>query len=386
MRIAISGMFWLQPHTNAGRYLRSLLFELTTQPTTHRFVLIIPRYLQPQRPTHAHIQTVFMPTPFDARWPGLARLWFEQVALGQACRRLRADLLHVPYLGPPGYARLPTVVTIHDLFPFVLPIYRGNRSFHAYMRLAASGTRRSTAVIATSHYTRQTVIEHLAVAPQKIHTIYPAVRAPFGPQVPEVIAAVKTRFLLDDPYIYYAGGFDVHKNVAVVIKAFAAARPELERRVLFVIAGQQPTGEEPLFPDINRAILEAQVAADVVLLGPVSEAENAALMGGCECFVYPSRYEGFGLRPLEAMACGAPVLAADISGVGEVVGDGGVRLPPDDSAAWGKALARVLNDPVWQNELRARALQRARMFSWSQTARQTLGLYEECGDIHKTEA
>src|SRR3712207_2774973 len=156
MRIAISGMFWLQPHTDAGHYLRSLLFELTTQPTTHRFVLIIPRYLQPQRPTHVHIQTVFMPTPFDARWPGLAKLWFELIALGQACRRLRADLLHVPYFGPPSYARLPTVVTVHDLLPLVLPLYKGVHNSQAYMRLAARGARRSTDVIATELYTRQT--------------------------------------------------------------------------------------------------------------------------------------------------------------------------------------------------------------------------------------
>jgi glycosyltransferase involved in cell wall biosynthesis len=100
-------------------------------------------------------------------------------------------------------------------------------------------------------------------------------------------------------------------------------------------------------------------------------------MSGCQAFVYPSRYEGFGLPPLEAMQCGAPTLASATTSVGEVVGDGGVQLPPDDLEAWSSALTRVLNDEAWRSQLSAQGLQRASGFSWQKTASQTLAIYEQ---------
>src|SRR3712207_6449557 len=121
MRIAISGMFWAQPTVGSGQYLHNLIDTLKLQATNHRLALIIPRYTVQERPRIPGYQVMLMPTPFDRRNRNLAKVWFEQIALPQVCRKLRADLLHVPYFAAPRRPRLPVVVTVHDLIPLILP-------------------------------------------------------------------------------------------------------------------------------------------------------------------------------------------------------------------------------------------------------------------------
>jgi glycosyltransferase involved in cell wall biosynthesis len=376
MRIAISGMFWTEPHVGSGQYLHNLVEQFAAQPGGQRFILVIPRYRLQQKPALAHMQTVLMPTPFDGRNENLAKVWFEQIALGQVCRKLRVDLVHVPYFGSPRYPRVPTVVTVHDLIPLLVPGNRGGRAVQLYMRLAAAGARQASAIIADSHHTKQDVVQHLGIAAERITVTQLAAAPTLQPQPAVTIDNVNRRFRLDDPYVFYIGGFQAHKNVAMAIRAFARARRALDRRVVLAIAGRLPTSQSALFPDIHRVILEEEIAADVILLGAVSDAEKAALMSGCEAFLFPSRYEGFGLPPLEAMQCGAAVLASATTSVGEVVGDGGVQLPPNDLEAWADALTQVLRDADWRAQLRARGLERANAFSWQRTATQTLAVYE----------
>ncbi|HEY0737448.1 MAG TPA: glycosyltransferase family 1 protein, partial [Herpetosiphonaceae bacterium] len=240
-----------------------------------------------------------------------------------------------------------------------------------------SSARQATTIIADSQHTKDDIVQHLSIPAERIVVTHLAAAPTLTPQPRAAIAAALERFRLTDPFVFYIGGFQAHKNVTMAIRAFARARRSLEQRVVLAIAGRLPTSQSPLFPDIHKVILEEQIAADVALLGPVSEAEKAALMSGCQAFMYPSRYEGFGLPPLEAMQCGAPTLASSTTSVGEVVGDGGVQLPPDDLEAWSSALTRVLGDEAWRSQLSARGLQRASGFSWQKTAAQTLAIYEQ---------
>ncbi len=370
-------MFWTEPHVGSGQYLHNLVAQFAAQPRGHRFILVIPRYLRPQKPSLPHIQTVLMPTPFDGRSENLAKVWFEQIALGQVCRKLKVDLLHVPYFGSPRYPPVPTVVTVHDLIPLLVPGNRGSRAVRVYMRLAASSARHAATIIADSEHTKQDIVQHLGIAAEQIVVTHLAAAPTLQPQSAEAIAEVTQRFRLDDPYVLYIGGFQAHKNVATVIRAFARARRALNERVVLAIAGRLPASQSPLFPDIHRVILEENIAPDVALLGSVSDPEKAALMSGCQAFLFPSRYEGFGLPPLEAMQCGAPVLAASTTSVGEVVDAGGIQLPPDDVDAWADALIQVLCNPNRRAALRTQGLQRASEFSWQTTAGQTLAVYEQ---------
>ncbi len=376
MRIAISGMFWPEPYVGSGQYLHNLVAQFAAEGTRHSVVLVIPRYRCSEAPALPGLQAVLMPTPFDKRNRNLAKVWFEQVALPQATQQLRADLLHVPYFGSPLRSRIPVVVTVHDLIPLLLAPYRGSRAVRAYMRLAAAGARRAGMIIADSEHTRQDITRHLQVAPERVAVTHLAASDAMRPQPSETVRAAKDRFGLADPYIFYMGGFDARKNVATAIRAFARARQSFDRRVVLAIGGRLPSENSLLFPDIHRVLLEEHVAEDVVLLGPVSDGEKAALLSGCEAFMFPSQYEGFGLGPLEAMQCAAPVLASSATSVGEVVAGGGVLLSPNDIEAWAQALTRVILDRTWRDELRERGRRRAALFSWQQTARQTTEVYE----------
>lgn len=375
MRIAISGMFWAEPHVGSGQYLHHLVRALEQESSGHRFVLVIPRYTVTERPQIHGWQVVLMPTPFDRRNRNLAKLWFEQIALGQVCRKLRVDLLHAPYFAAPLRPPARVVVTIHDLIPLLLPAYRGSQRVQQYMRLVAAGAKRATAVIADSEHTRRDIIDKLQIPQERITVTYLAASSDYHPRDAATIDEIRSRLRLYRPYVYYVGGFDIRKNVQMVIRAFAEATRDWAERPQLAIGGQLPATVGEFFPDINATILEAGVAADVALLGPLSDADSAALMSGCAAFLWPSRYEGFGLPPLEAMQCGAPVIASSASSVGEVVGDGGLRVDPDDLPGWAAALRRVLASAALAHDLRQRGLARARQFSWARTATETIKVY-----------
>ena len=377
MRIAISGMFWSQPTVGSGQYLHHLVTHLAKSGVDHRFVLVIPRYTAAERPQIRGWQVVLMPTPFDGRNHNLAKVWFEQVALGQVCRKLRVDLVHVPYFAAPLRAPTRVVVTIHDLIPLLLPAYRGSSSVQAYMRVAAAGAKRATRIIADSEHSRRDIVDKLAIPQDRIAVTHLAAAPEYGPRNEATIAEVRDRLHLHRPYVYYIGGFDVRKNVETVVRAYAEATRGWNARPQLVIGGRAPGTDPALFPDINATILAAGVATDVALLGPVSVEDNATLMSGCAAFVFPSRYEGFGLSPLEAMQCGAPVIASSTTSVGEAVGDGGLQVDPDDLDGWAQALRQVLTDETFANDLRRRGLERARQFSWDQTTAQTLDVYSQ---------
>ena len=245
----------------------------------------------------------------------------------------------------------------HDLTD--LRAFAGRASLGVRVRNAlwAAGLRRSLATIAISRATRRDVIDTLGLPPDRVHVVYegfdPATFAP----APNAAAAAGTRFLL------YAGTLDPHKNLAFALKVFACLRAE-GRPLQFRLVGRQPADRVAALlaaipPDIRR---------DVRFEGFVSDAQLADLMRGCAAFIFPSRNEGFGLAPVEAMACGAAVIAAAAGSLPEVVGEGGVLLDPDDVDGWTRHVGRVLDEPDYARELRARALARASLFSWDRAA------------------
>lgn len=338
-------------------------------------MLVIPSYTGATRPQIPGWQVVMMPTPFDRRSENLAKVWFEQIALRQASRKLKVNMIHVPYFAAPLRSAVPIVVTVHDLIPLLLPEYRGGRSVQTYMRLAAAGAKRAAAVIADSEHTRKDIVEHLQIPPERINVTYLAPAPVYGPRDEAIIAEVCERFRLRRPYVYYIGGFDVRKNVGMAVRAFAAATQGWAERPVLAIGGRVPEKASEFFPDINGTILDAGVASDVALLGRVSDEDNAALMAGCAAFLAPSRYEGFGLGPLEAMQSGAPVIASSATSIPEVVGDAGILVAPDDLPGWAGALRQVLTNPDTADDLRRRGHARAQEFGWGKTAQATLAVY-----------
>jgi glycosyltransferase involved in cell wall biosynthesis len=379
MHIAITASFLDQPNTGSGQYLRGLLGALTQGAPQHQISLLAPAHVR--RSAAAGATVVPVATPFDGRSEDLAKLWFEQIGAPLAARQIRADLLHVPYFAPPLAASMPVVTSILDIIPLLLPAYRGRAPVRAYMRLVATAARRAAHVLTISAASRRDIIAHLQIPPERI-TVTPLAAGPQYHAADRAAARreVAARYGVESPFLYYVGGLDARKNVATLIRAFARMRRAGGPDVPLVIAGRALGGDPQLFPDIDSLIAEEQIAPWVRRI-EVPAADSALLYSAAELFAYPSRYEGFGLGPLEAMACGTPTIVSDASSLPEVVGDAARCVAPDDIDAWAAALRELLERPDLRERLRASGLARAAQFSYAETARRTIEVYHQIGGM-----
>jgi glycosyltransferase involved in cell wall biosynthesis len=388
LHVVLSGMFWPQPTVGMGQYLHGLLAWLPRLAPDWRFTVLLPAYLadatSPAKQEQKNRQSerafdpiTFVPlrTPFDQRNRNLAKLWFEQVAVPQAARRLGADLLHVPYFAPPAAHPAPLVVTIPDIVPLALPEYRGRALVRAYMRVVAALAPRADSVITLSEHARGEIVRVLRCDPARVTPIYLAPDAIYAPQDQSAAQAeVARRYGLHAPFIYYVGGLDARKNVALLIRVVARLHREGGLPATLALAGRA-LGDDPLlFPDLDRVIAEEQAEAFVRRID-VPRADNPLLYAAATVAVYPSRYEGFGLPPLEAMACGTPVIVSNATSLPEVVGDAAILVAPDDLPGWTQALKRVLEETDLRAALRTRGLAQAACFSYEQCAHETLAVY-----------
>jgi glycosyltransferase involved in cell wall biosynthesis len=178
-------------------------------------------------------------------------------------------------------------------------------------------------------------------------------------------------------YIFYLGGLDQRKNVQQLVRAFAHLFKQLEQPDLqLLISGNPDKQKGPFFPDPRPVAAELGIS-DQVIYRFVEDEDKPIMYSGASLFVFPSLYEGFGLPPLEAMSCGAPVVCSNRTSLPEVVGDAAISIDPDDTHALVEAMRCVLTDSTLRDNLRERSLQRARQFSWRKTASETLAAYEE---------
>ena len=377
MRIAINGMFWDQPNVGSGQYLHGLLGALERLAPEHQYVLLlpVPRGSNIETFERPNVQMFPIVTPFDTRSANLAKLWFEQVGVPRAAARLGADVLHVPYFAPPLVSPVPVVATVLDIIPLLLPEYRGGMAVRAYMRLVARGARRARQVIAISDASRRDIIRHLGCAPERVTTIRLAAGPQYRPLDRERCAAeVAERYGLRDRFVYYVGGLDARKNLPTLLCAWARLRNAGGPAARLAVAGRALGSDTRLFPDLARMIDELGIH-DAVARVDVPLADNPLLYNAATAFAFPSRYEGFGLPPLEAMACGTPVVASTASSMPEVVGDAALGVAPDDVPGWAAALWRLLGDAALREDLRRRGLARAASFSYERVAQATIDIY-----------
>jgi glycosyltransferase involved in cell wall biosynthesis len=227
-------------------------------------------------------------------------------------RKLGGDVLFVPYWAGPWWQPVPTVVTIHDLIPILLPEYRGGWLQRAYFRLVSVTARRASHVITVSEASKRDVVTHLGIGPERITPVHHGPNlVPSQPVEPSALAQVRERYHLPDRYFLYLGGFDVRKNVAGILAGYAAYLAKGgDPGVKLVLAGKLPAADTPFTPDPRRLAQEAGVEpSQLHLPGWVDEADKPGLYAGAVAFLFPSRYEGFGMMTLEAQAAGTPVIS-----------------------------------------------------------------------------
>ncbi len=308
----------------------------------------------------------------------IEKVMWEQFTAPAAARKVNADILHIPYFAPPLLPRTPTVVTIHDVIPLRLPAYHPTGKIKAYFGLVARAAHRATKIITVSQHAKQDIVEELKIPPERIRVIYEAAGEEYQPVTdPGQLAAARARYGLGERYIFYLGGLDQRKNVPQLIRAFARLCAQIDDPNLqLLVSGNPDKKRGPLFPDPRPIAAELGIEGRV-LYRFVEDEDKAAIYSGARVFVFPSLYEGFGLDPLEAMACGAPVVCSNRTSLPEVVGDAALTVDPENLDDLAGAMKRVLNDDTLRAELCARSLKRATQFNWRKTAEETLAVYEE---------
>lgn len=297
--------------------------------------------------------------PFRDRRPPWHPL--DPFLLSAALWRARPSLFFSPGYNAPALSAGPFVFALHDLNHLRVSA-NSNVAKRAYYRhIIRPACRRAAFVLTVSEYSRREITAWAKVRETKVINVGNGVSFPF--------VSIGRKHDPGYPYLLYVGSRKPHKNLPRLLKAFAVSG--VHKDVRLVLSGAP---DQSVLAEMGRLGLNGEI----VFAGPPSESSTnlAELYRGALGFVFPSLYEGFGLPPLEAMACGVPVLASNACAIPEVLGDAGLLVNPTDTEAIADGIRRLVRDSTLRHELRHRGLIRARQFSWDETARRTWDVLE----------
>jgi len=354
------------------RALGALVLETQTQ--SDRAPVELFAYLHARRFTTPGIQLVRSRLPLENP---LARIVWEQSLLPLHLRRKRASLVHGLVNVLPLTASCPGVVTVHDL-AFVRTPETMRPMKRIYLTaLCRASVHRAAHVIAVSHQTAADLQHFFGAAPHRITVVHNGVAARFTPRSAEAQAAFRRRRGLPPRYLLYLGTLEPRKNLEQLVRAFAqwrAVTSAAAHDVRLVLAGAKGWH----YAEIFRSVEALGLTEQVLFPGFIPGDELPDWYAAATAFVYPSRFEGFGLPVLEAMACGTPVVCSRAPGVSEVAGDAALTFPVHDDAAIVAALEVVVNQTAARQALAARGLAQAARFTWRRSAEATLEIYHRC--------
>lgn len=377
MRVAIDGLPLLG-EASIATYLRELLLHLAAEGRGHEYRLAFRGFRAETRrriaclladPAFSHFPSQMTRIPDRIlEWCWIRRsvhLPFTEARLGNP------DLFLSTIYVTPVLRGVAVVMIAYDLIPMRFPQYYGQDQPLLVQRIRR-GIERADAIIAISQSTKRDFVEFLGADPSRLHVIYPGADARFHPAGDAAEAQrVLGRYGLRQPYLLYVGSLGPHKNVGTLVRVFRRLK---ERRRLphqLVLCGRARWGR-----DVVNAAQDLIDAGNCVVVDFIPAGDVPPLYHGAEAFGFLSLYEGFGLPPLEAMACGVPVVTSNAGSLPEVVGDAALQVSPTDEEAIEDALYRVLTDASLREELRVRGLRQATRFSWPEAARQTLIVFE----------
>lgn len=305
-----------------------------------------------------------------------ALLTIGQLQLGYIARQARLDCVFDPNsIAPFGSlpASMPRIVTIHDAAPLMLPHTAARLDRLRYRWHLPAQARRASAIIADTAAARTELITHLQLQPERVHVAPLGINLCFHPDVSsEQQREVFNRYEITPPYVLYVGGLNPRKNVVWLLAAWASIQSHYPSTTL-VLAGAAQWRSS----NIANAYQQYRQHARIHLCGYVADADLPALYHGARLLAYPSLHEGFGLPPLEAMACGTPVIASDIPVLHEVLGDAAVLVDPHVVSSIAAGMRRVLDDADYARQMRQRGLAHARQYTWQRTAEQVLAVIEQ---------
>lgn len=373
MHIGLDYTAALRQGAGIGRYTRGIVGALARLDHANQYTLIVPSDIgalpQSIGEGQMHIKRLPLPEwPLTFAWHRLRLPLYVELFTG------KLDLFHSPDFVLPPVRRARTIVTVHDLSFLRYPECAARGLVEYLSAVVPRSLQRADLILADSAWTRQDLIEMLRIPAEKIVVVPAGVGPEYHPISDQAaLTAVRERYNLPRRFILHVGTLEPRKNLIRLmeaLRAIAAREPEL----CLVLVG----GKGWLYEDIFASVERLGLTGKVVFPGYIAEADLPAVYNLAAVLAYPSLYEGFGIPPLEAMACGVPVVSSNSSSLPEVVGDAAVLVDPADSAALAAALLRTLSDSQLRQTLRARGLARAAAFSWPAAAEKLLDAYNIC--------
>jgi len=313
---------------------------------------------------------------YKIRLPNLIRpiLWYEFM-LDFFIKKFNIDIFFSPNFFLPRNIKIPSMVTIHDLIPYINPevhTFKTKLLFKLYFK---NSLRKAKHIITMSEATKKDLISIFNVNESKITVIYPGVNTKKFKKIEnsKLLESIKEKYQLPDKYILYVGTLEPRKNLERLIKAFLYLKEKGIPHKL-ILVGKKGWKIEKILTLIKHN-------KDIKWLKYVPEEDLPCIYNLAEIFVYPSLYEGFGLPPLEAMACGVPTIVSNISSLPEVVGNAGILVNPYDIKDISKTILNLINNPTLIEELKLAGIERAKQFSWNKSAKKHFNILRELGNI-----
>jgi glycosyltransferase involved in cell wall biosynthesis len=299
----------------------------------------------------------------------------EQFRIPLSLAREHVRLVHEPHYVLPPLVQCRSVVTIHDCIHLMFPQYLPSRLAYVYAKGSMwSASRKANKILTVSEASKRDILRFFNVAPEKVVVIHNAIDERFlSPASPEQMDLVRQRYQLDHPFVLYVGNIKPHKNIERLIEAFARARGHCPDNLKLIIIGD----EISKYPALRQSVHKHKLDKHVRFLGFQPMETLGAFYRLARAFVFPSLYEGFGLPPLEAMACGAPVVTSNVSSLPEVAGGAALLVDPYDSDSIASGITAAVNDETLRADLIKKGKERARSFSWTQSVRRIHEIYME---------
>jgi glycosyltransferase involved in cell wall biosynthesis len=374
MRIAIDYTAAIRQGAGIGAYVRNLVTAMLAQDTSNQYTLLTSGRSTKERsfPQAENVRgrNFLIPDRY------LNVLWYRwQVPFPPALFSGPTDIYHGPdFVLPPLGKKIRKVVTIHDLAFLEHPEY-AVPSLAAYLRkVVPEAVKAADIVVTISHEVSRTLIEHFQIPQEKLAVIPPGVGKSFHRITdPIILDATRYKFGLKNPLVLAVGTLEPRKNHLGLIKAFYQAQKKKNGPAMLAIAG----GQGWLYEETKRMVDELKLDKKVRFLGRVSDLELMALYSIADLFAFPSFFEGFGIPPLEAMACGTPVITSNISSLPEFASDAALLVNPQNTDEIAQAIMRLLEDEQLYRELQEKGYQRAKQYTWEMSARKMLYVYNQ---------
>lgn len=382
MKIAINGYFLTRPYTGLGNYTRGLLSALSRIKTDHQFFVFTP---EPVKVSFGDRLTIKVLPTISRVGPSIGKFWWEQWQLPKAATQASVDLLHQFYPATSVLTRLPQITSIHDATPWHFPDHNYSRKIRWFRQFTRQASRKAKVIITVSQAAKADIAQIFDLPETKITVIYNGVDELFREQqVDGRSQNILARYKVSFPYLFYVGGFEIHKNVRRLFLAYTKAVSEI-REHLVLAGGVFSKTRPPVYQDyydLPKLIDSYRLGHRVHLIGPVSEEDLPALYQAASLFVSPSLAEGFNIPLVEAMASKVPIICSDIPVNHEIAIDqaghkAALFVDPDDETKLANAIVKLLHDQPKQQELIGHGWQRQKEFAWEKSARQLLEVYEK---------